>query len=125
LKAAARNHREWFEAIERALSIPEERLPPISLPGTGPPPVRLWADRDPVAAKRLARARSDLTEFARERSVPVENLLAPDILRRLVWAPPTDPTESAVSEQLRALGARHWQVAIAAPIIVKAFADEA
>ncbi|MGV1009090.1 MAG: HRDC domain-containing protein [Dermatophilaceae bacterium] len=125
LRAAARNHREWFAAIDRAMAIPEHQLPPLALPGSGPPPPRLWADRDPQASKRLTAARQQLTAFADEHNVPLENLLGPDVLRRLVWAPPTPPTEPAVQAQLSALGARHWQVAIATPIIVKAFADEA
>lgn len=125
LRAAARNHREWFAAIDRAMAIPEHQLPPLALPGNGPPPPRLWADRDPQASVRLAMARDRLAAFAHDHNVPVENLLGPDVLRRLVWAPPSPPTEQAVEAQLSALGARHWQVTIAAPIIVKAFADEA
>jgi ribonuclease D len=107
------------------MAIPENQLPPLALPGTGPPPPRLWADRDPKASARLAAARQELSAFADEHNVPLENLLGPDVLRRLVWTPPSPPTEEAVRAQLSALGARHWQVAIATPIIVKAFADEA
>ncbi len=125
LRAAARNRREWLAAIERGRSLPEEELPPVSAAGTGPPPPRVWRSRHPVAAARLTRARTALAAFAAEHSVPVENVLAPELLRRLAWSPPGPLTEDAVSAELRALGARHWQASIAAPIIVKAFADEA
>jgi len=125
LRAAARNHREWFAAIDRAMAIPESHLPPIALPGNGPPPPRLWPDRDPQASVRLSRARDALAAFAQDHDLPLENLLGPEVLRRLVWTPPSPPTQQAIEAQLSALGARHWQVAIAAPIIVRAFADEA
>ena len=42
----------------------------------------------------------------------MENLLQPDLLRRLCWAPPAD---GDVPAALRAGGAREWQVALLAP----------
>ncbi len=121
LKAAARNPRIWLEAIDRAMALPEDRLPPITLPGTGPPPPRAWAERDPSAAARLVAARASLTAFAETRQVPVENLVAPETVRRLAWSPPQQLTVDALGEQLAASGARPWQVQLAAPILAEAF----
>jgi ribonuclease D len=123
LRAAARNPRGWLDAIERAMAVPEDRLPPLTLPGDGPPPPRLWADRDPRAARRLVAVRAALAKFAEEHTVPVENLLTPDLLRRVVWTPPAEGSADAVGARLRALGARDWQIEVVAPIIAQAIAE--
>jgi ribonuclease D len=57
--------------------------------------------------------------------VPVENVLTPDLLRRLIWSPPADLSEAGIAAGLSALGARPWQVAITAPIIAQACVDHA
>ena len=76
----------------------------------GPPPPRVWADRDPAAAARLNAAKAVVVAFSEEHSVPVENLLQPDLLRRLCWTPPEAPDPGSVGEALRAGSARPWQV---------------
>ena len=86
----------------------------------------MWAERDPVAAARLSTARELVNVFAEERKVPVENLLTPDYLRRVLWKPPgaeRDEMESAVAAELRKLGARAWQVEIMAPMLSQAILD--
>jgi ribonuclease D len=85
--------------------------------------VRSWADRDPVAAGRLDAARAAVAALSEERKVPVENLLTPDSLRRVLWSPPkvTDTElDRAVGEELLRLGARQWQVDLMAPLITEA-----
>jgi ribonuclease D len=75
----------------------------------GPPQARLWASRDPVAAKRLARVREALTKRAAELDLPAENLLTPEYVRRLAWRPPDPITVEAVDLALTGYGARAWQ----------------
>jgi ribonuclease D len=123
LRPARRNAKVWLDAIRRAQNLPESILPPLALPGTGPPPARAWAEREPVAAARLIQARAELAAFGAQHLVPVENLLTPDALRRLLWAPPADLSEAGIAAALSAFGARPWQVAITAPIIARACAD--
>ena len=43
----------------------------------------------------------------------MENLISPELVRRICWAPPSGP----VSDALIAMGARRWQAAIASPIL--------
>jgi ribonuclease D len=112
-----RHQRQWWGALDRARSLPEADLPALTVRSDGPPPARAWADRDPAAAVRLAQARAALDEFARARSIPVENVLSPDSMRRVLWAPPPDATPETVSQALLVLGARQWQVDIASPIL--------
>ena len=43
--------------------------------------------------------------------MPVENLLSPDVVRRLMWQPPTGAGDAdGVAQFLLAHGARAWQV---------------
>jgi ribonuclease D len=110
----------WFGALTRGREIPEGELPPHSRPGDGPPPVNRWADRDPAAAARLKVARAGLTRVSEEWSVPVENLLSPDLMRRLVWSPPSPADAATVADVLRAGGAREWQIELTRDLLTEA-----
>ena len=123
LRPARRYARIWLDALRRAAQLPDSQLPPPTVPAGGPPPQRAWADREPVAAARLTQVRAELALFALEHHVPVENLLTPDLLRRVLWTPPADVSEQGLAEALSAMGARPWQVQITAPAIARACAD--
>lgn len=122
-RSARRYAVHWLTGSKKALAVPESELPSRTLSTTGPPPPRIWADRDPLAAHRLARARAAIADLGREYRVPVENILAPDVLRRVMWEPPPAALES-VREALAGRGARPWQVEIVAPGLVAALADD-
>jgi ribonuclease D len=121
-RGARRYAEQWLAALARARKLRDNELPPLTLRSDGPPAPRVWAERDPVAAARLATARTLVNGFAEERDVPVENLLTPDYLRRVLWKPPatTGDVETAVAEELARLGARAWQIEITAPMIAQA-----
>ena len=104
----------WAHALEQAAHLPDDELPSVAMSYDGPPPARAWADRDPAAASRLAQARAELAAIAEAYDVPVENLLTPDTLRRLLWEPPDDVDADYVAGRLRELGARPWQVTLVA-----------
>ena len=106
----------WWAALHRAVQAPSAELPTSTAPPDGPPPVNRWSDRDPVAAARLADARAEVSKLSEQYTVPVENLLQPDLIRRLCWQPPQLP----VPEALRAGGAREWQVELTAEPLTRA-----
>ncbi|AKU17056.1 HRDC domain-containing protein [Luteipulveratus mongoliensis] len=122
-RSVARYQREWLDAVRRANAIPDRELPPSTVRTDAPPPQRAWADRDPVAAERLQQVRDGLGAFGEEHQVPVENLLTPDFLRRVLWHPPDPADQPAVAAALSTLGARPWQVELAAPLIADAIAE--
>jgi ribonuclease D len=76
--------------------------------------VNRWSDRDPAAAVRLAAARAVLTEVAQQHRLPLQNLLTPDLVRRLCWEPPEGLDTAAVERHLVAGGARRWQCELTA-----------
>jgi ribonuclease D len=126
-RGAERYAKRWVSAIRAALELPEDDLPTRTQRGDGPPVPRAWAERDVVAARRLVLAREAMAALADEHHLPVENLLTPDSLRRVLWAPPAtrEPGElvGAVVDQLTGYGARGWQIALVAPLIVRAVMD--
>ncbi len=121
-RGARRYADRWLAALERARALPDQELPPLTLRSDGPPAPRVWAERDPEAAARLATARAAVSAYAEERRVPIENLLTPDYLRRVMWKPPATEgdVETAIAEELTRLGARRWQVEITAPMLAEA-----
>ncbi|MDK3256419.1 ribonuclease D [Blastococcus capsensis] len=110
----------WFTALARGKAQPEDELPLHSKPGDGPPPVNRWGDRDPAAAARLQVARAGLAELSEKHSVPVENIVSPDLVRRIMWSPPEAADAAAVADALRAGGAREWQIGLTLGVLTDA-----
>src|SRR5699024_6804422 len=100
----------WLSCLHTAQKLPSNELPHPAPPTTGPPPVNRWADKDANAAARLAAVRTALTTLAEHHRLPVENLLLPDLVRRLCWNPPEDRSPETVADVLRVNGARPWQI---------------
>jgi len=120
-RGARRYGPDWLRAVRRAKSLPDSALPESSAPpGDGPPPAHRWAERDPVAAKRLAAARAAVAALADSGHLPAENLLAPDAVRRLSWQPPEPLSPESVAAELERYGARPWQIEITAVPIAMA-----
>ncbi len=107
----------WWAALDSGRSLPRDRWPATSAPGEGPPPAHRWGEKDPAAAARLAAARAGLAALSERTGTPVENLLTPDYVRRLCWAPPDRTDEAGVTAVLTALGARPWQCELTAGLL--------
>ena len=115
-RQSRRHEKEWLAAIEEARTSADSALPDAAAGAVpaGPPPAHRWAERDPAAAARLAAARAAVTAVAEANRLPVENLLAPDALRRLSWDPPQPSDPGSVAEVLAGYGARPWQIELTA-----------
>jgi ribonuclease D len=120
----------WLAALTRARDNPE---PPSSPePPNGPPPVSRWHRRKPDAAARLKAARDGLADLSERVGVPTENLVSPELVRRLCWdwQGGDDSDERSREEQmavagdidafLRDGGARPWQLELAVPALAEA-----
>jgi len=111
----------WWGAIEAGRTT--EDLPVLRGNGDTLPPPRAWADRNPEADGRLKAARAALTALSEERSIPLENLLTPETLRRVAWTPPAEITAETIADALTAHGARPWQVEATSQLIADAFVE--
>lgn len=100
---------EWWAAIANAGNVEIEANPER---GNGIPNHRSWEKRFPEAHIRLNAVRPLLAELATEHQLPIENLLTPDYLRRVMFEPAQD-----LGLALRELGARSWQIELCVPVI--------
>jgi ribonuclease D len=117
-----RNAQVWLNALTAARENPAP--PTSSEPTNGPPPPVRWSKRKPEAAARLEAARAGLNALSERVTVPTENLLSPDLVRRLCWdwRDPADPDTVAglVEAFLRDGGARRWQQDLTVPVLTAA-----
>lgn len=115
---------EWFDAVTAALALPDDQLPTGASRGDGPPPPRVWNDKNPAAADRLGRCRDLVAKVATEHNLPTENLISPATVRQLAWAPPEPADVSSVTAALVAAGARPWQSDLLAVPLAEALAND-
>lgn len=116
-RGAQRRLTTWWAAVASAMALPPGDLPNSAPESDGPPPPRQWADRDPAAAARLTAARASVQERAHALGIATEVLISPDLIRRYCWDPPS-PSDTA--NYLGVGGARPWQVAEVADLLVTA-----
>jgi ribonuclease D len=124
-RQARRHEKDWLAAVARARASADHELPEATggtIPN-GPPPAHRWAERDPAAAARLTAARAVVAALAEDNTLPVENLLSPDALRRLSWDPPKPCDGQTVAQALAGHGARPWQIELTAEAIARAICD--
>ncbi len=114
-----RSARVWLDALARARTTQDP--PPAQEPSNGPPPASRWARRKPEAAVRLEAVRAGLAELSQRVSVPTENLVSPDVVRRLCWDwGPVEDTAAAVDDFLRDAQVRKWQRELVVPVLAEA-----
>jgi ribonuclease D len=111
----------WWSAIERGRATDD--LPVVRGNGDSVPPPRSWADRNPDADRRLKNARLAIGALSEELTIPVENLLTPELLRRLAWSPPDPIDRDTIAATLESFGARPWQIDATAGLIAAAFVE--
>lgn len=111
----------WWDAIQTGLAV--EELPGLRVVGETIPQPRVWAEKNPDADRRLKSARTALAVVADLLTMPLENLLTPDLLRRVAWSPPAPADAAAIRVVLAEWGARPWQLDATAQQIAGAFVE--
>jgi ribonuclease D len=117
-----RSARMWLDALESARRTDD---PPEAAEAlTGPPPAVRWAKRKPEAAAYLESARAALGTLSERVGVPTENLLSPDLVRRLCWDFQEVPdVRGVIADFLSAGGARNWQRELVVPALSAALSQ--
>ena len=122
------NLKVWLDSIATAVALPEDQWPQMRTNADTLPPIKLWRDKFPEKFAPLSHARAAIELIAQENSIPVENLITPEHVRRVCWSPPAGATEtlslSLIEEALRKLGARQWQIDLVAPALAAALLEK-
>lgn len=103
----------WINALASALALPQDQWPPTRTDSDSLPPLKIWRERFPEKYAPLTHAKARIQERADELSIPFENLITPEYVRRICWNVPA----GQVSQALADLGARAWQIELIAPIL--------
>ena len=113
------NAASWLSAISDALALAEDQWPQTRTDSDSLPPIKIWRERFPEKYAPLTHAKALLLAKADELSIPLENMITPEYIRRICWNAP----EGEVAQALATLGARSWQIEIAAPILESALLE--
>ena len=110
----------WWDAVNSANKATD--LPALKPEKSDAlPNHRNWINKFPEADRRLKHAKASLIELSQQKLIPLENLLTPELLRQVSFAPPQQLSSITLSEKLGQLGARPWQIELTAELIVDAF----
>ena len=116
----------WLNVLNLALKTPLDQQPELRVPSQSLPPIKIWKDRNPLGYARLTHARAALIELSAQIQIPTENLITPELVRKICWQePPTSNSEyeDFVIEQLNKTGARPWQIELVTPAISAALSQ--
>ena len=121
-RSARRYSHLWTPAIERAHALPADQLPEARLKTSGPPQPKSWAQRNPIAFARLEAIKASLSEIAEAQAIPVEHLMTPDVVRRVLWDEPA--TEFELTQLLDEFNVRQWQRDLVVPLLQEQLATD-
>jgi len=116
----------WLNVLNNALKTPHDQQPELRVASQSLPPIKIWKDRNPLGYARLTHARAALIELSTQIQIPTENLVTPELVRRICWQePPASNSEyqDFVIEQLNKTGARPWQIELVTPAISAALSQ--
>jgi len=113
------NAATWVSTISDALALAEDQWPQARTDSDSLPPIKIWRERFPEKYAPLTHAKALLLAKADELSIPLENMITPEYIRRICWNAP----KGEVAQALATLGARSWQIEIAAPILESALLE--
>ena len=120
----------WFEAYCRATSLSESDWPQLRSKSDSLPPVKIWRAKFPLAYARIMHARLKLNAIATDLQIPLENLLTPDIARKITFDNASEKSYefsssllAKVEVQLRLNGAREWQIEKCALALAQALCE--
>jgi ribonuclease D len=113
--------------LNEAYQVPEENWPEMRARGDSLPAPKVWRDKFPIANAQLLHARSNLAEISRQFSIPLENLISPDTVKRIIFNSGKEEISKDSPEfrleivaKLSEFGARKWQVDLVADAIARA-----
>jgi ribonuclease D len=117
----------WWEILRGTYHMDQSHWPDMRARGDSIPPPRVWRDKFPIAYIHLQHARALLSVKAQEFNMPLENLISPELVRKVLFNEGREKITSyspdsvkSISESLQSLGARNWQINLAAESLARA-----
>lgn len=120
-RAAKREAPRWVRTVQAGAAA--EDLPVRRVSSNAPPSPRSWKERSPLAFRQFRTAKARLAAHAEALHVMPETLLAPAVLKQLCWEQPAPINLDTVTQRLRQLQARQWQIQQTAAIITVALLE--
>lgn len=117
--------RNWLSVVEEALAADPSTWPARREPSPcSTPPKSSWERNYPQSWLILQGCREGIAECASELNIQPEILLAPPLLRDVIWHAPDSGTWDThqAAAALTEAGARPWQVGVTAPILAASHA---
>lgn len=122
----------WWKTLEGAYGIDQSHWPEMRARGESMPPPRTWKSKFPLAFAHLQNARTELLAIAGAKNMPLENLVSPELVKRIAFDggrergfKAGDELNSLVEGSLRELGARDWQISLVATAITAGLLNDA
>ena len=119
--------KRWLDVLNKSLQTPLADQVELRLPSQGLPPIKIWKDKNPLGYARLTHARGKIAALSSEIEIPAENLITPELVRKICWELPNveqSEYEKFVTSELSNLGARPWQINQVAPLIASALLEK-
>ena len=116
----------WLSVLTTALNTPIDAQPEFRVPSASLPPIKIWKEKNPLGYARLTHARLQLATLSQTLQIPVENLITPELVKRICWQnPPTEISkyEGFVKGELEIMGARPWQIELVTSIIAPCLSE--
>jgi ribonuclease D len=103
----------WLNVLTASLKTPIGEQPELRVASQNMPPLKIWKEKNPIGYARLTHVRAALLELSAQLQIPTENLVTPELIKRICWQEPpliSSEYEDFVNTELVRLGARPWQV---------------
>jgi ribonuclease D len=121
----------WLETFLRASTLKESDWPALRSKSDALPPVKIWKMKFPMAYAHVSHARANLATVAAELLLPLENLLTPELVRKICFDGGSEKRYefssqlvTKVETQLRLNGAREWQIERCAETLARALCED-
>ena len=121
--------KNWWKVLSGAYGMDQNHWPEMRARGDGLPQPRIWRDKFPIAYIHYQHARVNLGAVAQELNIPLENLISPELVRRITFDdghertyPDLEKNKLAIESALREGNARQWQIKLTSEPLARSLA---
>jgi ribonuclease D len=120
----------WWKILSGGYEMDQSHWPEMRARGDGMPPPKIWRDKFPIAYIHYQHARLLLGAVSEALKIPLENLISPELVRRVTFNEGKEQIykdasdrKSFVEATLTAGSARPWQIRLSVEPLANALAN--